>query len=339
MLISKTATITMIGKNVTIYKEKGYPYNKRGEKIEVRVEDLSPAANVDVEVKCDICGKIFTRKWVDRRQNRIPDHDVCKDCKGIWGKMTNMELHGVENPTQLPEVRAKQVKTSRERYGVDNAMQLKEFQEKARNTFAERHNGVRHQMYLQETKDKIKKTNIERRGVENPMQSKEVQEKAKKTNLERFGVENAHQHPDVVAKGLKTRFENGNIYASPQQRIICEMVGGVLDYPLYDVALDIALLDDKIDIEYNGSGHDYCVRIGAVSMSDFIEKEHKRRNKVISRGWKIIEIYVYDHDDRIKFENYHLPEFIEYCKEKFNTTDINYITLDLVKGKIEYFTL
>lgn len=339
MLVSKTAIITMSGKNIPIYKEKGYSYNKRWEKIEVKVEDLSPAANVDVEVKCDICGKIFTRKWKDRAQNRIPDHDVCKDCKGIWGKMTNMELHGVESPTQLPEVRAKQIQTTRERYGVDNAMQLKEFQEKARDTFAANHNGIRHPMYSQEIKDKIKKTNIERRGVENPMQSKEVQEKAKKTNLEKFGVENAHQHPDVVAKGLKTRFENGNIYASAEQRAICKIIGGVLDYPLYDIALDIALVDDKIDVEYNGGGHDYCVRVGDVSIKDFVDREHRRRRKVINNGWKLVEIYVYRDDDRINFENYHLPEFIEHCKEKFNTTDINYITLDLIKGKTEYFTL
>ena len=218
-------------------------------------------------------------------------------------------------------------------------MQLKEFQEKARNTFAERHNGVQHQMHLQETKDKIKKTNVERRGVENPMQSKEVQEKVKRTNLERFGVENAHQHPDVVAKGLKTRFENGNIYASAEQKAICKIIGGVLDYPLYDIALDIALIEDRIDVEYNGSGHDNCVRYGAMSMEDFISRERKRRNKVIDRGWNLVEIYVYKDDDRINFENYHLPEFIEHCKEKFNTTDINYITLDLIKGKIEYFTL
>lgn len=336
MLLSKTAKVKVWTQTFQHYKERGYKFEHKGDIVEVKVEDLTPSANTMVTVKCDICGKVFERNWANRERSEIPDFDTCcQKCMKEYQRRLCLIRHGVEYPAQRQEVKDKRKNTNLERYGVESTTQLPEVQEKMRNTMMERH-GVTHQMHMEETKEKIRNTNREKYGYDNPLQSPEVQERIKETNLERYGFENPTKNSDVIAKGLRTKFERGNQESSEMQRFICRCVDGVLNYPLYNMSLDVALIEEKIDIEYNGRGHDMMVRLGGVSQEDFYKRENRRRHQVVDSGWKLIEICA-PKDQNIAKE--WLINFVNECREKFDVTDINYITININTDEVQYFTL
>ena len=289
MLLSKTAKVVVSSNTFQYYKSKGYEFEHTREVIEVDVEDLLPKANTTVEVKCNLCGKVFTRKWGSRLQNQEPDHDTCYECLVEYKRRRHKEKHGVDFPFQRKEVRRKVVETNMERY-----------------------------------------------GYENPNQIPEIKEKIRQTNLERYGAEKPTQNPDVVAKVIQTKFERGTQESSKTQRFICDCVNGKLNYPLYNMSLDVALVEDKIDIEYNGRGHDMVVRVGGMTQEEFENKENNRRHKVINSGWKLIEICV-PKDQEVTSE--WVKEFVNNCKEIFNITNINYITININTNETQKFTL
>ena len=336
MLISETIKIRIASRNYKYYRDKGYIFEKVGDIIDVKVEDLPPKTHAKVKVKCDICGKIFERKCEKRNKGTYQNFDTCcRKCTEEYNKIVCKEKYGMENPMQSPIIKEKAVNTNIERYGVKNPMQLKEVKDKVTKTLQERH-GVSYPIEVEGAKDRAKLTFMEHYGVENPMQSKEIRDKTTITNIEKYGVENPMQNPDIVAKGVATKFERGAQKTSKGQKLICDYVGGLLNYPLYNISLDIALLDEKIDIEYNGGGHDLCVKLKDMSKEEFNAREDKRRQRITDFEWNIIEICNPKDKDFSKDE---IMDFIVHCKEKFKSTNTNYITLDLISGKIEYFTL
>lgn len=141
------------------YKSKGYEFEHTREVIEVDVEDLLPKANTTVEVKCNLCGKVFTRKWGSRLQNQEPDHDTCHECLVEYKRRRHKEKYGVDFPFQRKEVRRKVVETNMERYGYENPNQIPEIKEKIRQTNLERY-GAENQRKTQMLLLKLYKPNL-----------------------------------------------------------------------------------------------------------------------------------------------------------------------------------
>lgn len=123
-----------------------------------------------------------------------------------------------------------------------------------------------------EVRNKAKDTNIKNLGVEYPFQSEEILKKCTDTTIKKYG---------------STRNVKG---ISKQQRYVCEYFGGILNYSLYPYFLDILLPDEKIDIEWDGSGHDLSVRLGNITREEFNQNEQKRNDFVISNGYKVCRI-------------------------------------------------
>jgi len=64
-------------------------------------------------------------------------------------------------------------------------------------------------------------------------------------------------------------YKNKTGVSSYPQRYICNLLNGELNYPIGNLSLDIALLDNKIYIEYDGSGHDLRVVRGQLTEKEF----------------------------------------------------------------------
>lgn len=100
MLITKEVEVTINSTTIKWYEEKGYDIPKRtrqlycttngvkhkngiktsyatGEKFKVKVEDLPPKSNIEVQYKCDECGKIFNIKWRVYQEKKT---DYCVKC-------------------------------------------------------------------------------------------------------------------------------------------------------------------------------------------------------------------------------------------------------------------
>lgn len=114
--------------------------------------------------------------------------------------------YGVDNVSQLKEVREKVKKTVVKRYGVNNISQSEDIKSKKRQKAIEKY-GVNCVLQNETIKEKIKNTNMQKYGVNNIGKSKIVRNKAKKTNLERYGVEYPGQSAIIKNKIKDTNLQ------------------------------------------------------------------------------------------------------------------------------------
>lgn len=117
--------------------------------------------------------------------------------------------------------------------------------------------------------------------------------KNKELNLLRYGVENQFQREEIIHKTMFMKSKNNSIVYSNQQLYLCRLFNGTLNYvdeTTCGCAIDIALVDKKIAIEYNGSGHNLQVQFGNITQKEFENKEIVRYLILKRNGWKQIKI-------------------------------------------------
>lgn len=225
---------------------------------------------------------------------------------------TIIERYGVKNVSQNKDIQDKRTQTFIKNFGVTTPLQNKECLEKLKRTNIERY-GVEFTIQSEEVRKKIKETFLERYGVENPLQSEEIQDKAKQTFLEKYGVEcllslpSFHEHsreidmkkygvyhhlqnPDILAKQKETFYKNSTCPTSKQQRYLCNLYDGELNYPFKMYNLDIYLPNENLDIEFDGSGHLLSVKRGNLTQDEFNKKEIIRNNMIKREGYKQMRI-------------------------------------------------
>lgn len=227
-------------------------------------------------------------------------------------QQTIFDRYGVENISQNKDIQEKRTQTFIERFGVTSPLQNKECLEKMKQTNIERY-GVEFVSQLEETKEKVRQTCIEKYGVPNPFQNEEVQEKTKRTNIERYGVESIlslpsfHEHsrevdmerygvhhhlqnPEILAKQKETFYKNNTCPTSKQQMYLHQLYGGELNYPLKMYNLDIYLSDERMGVEFDGSGHLMGVKRGNMTQEEFDRKEIIRNNTIKRENIKQMRI-------------------------------------------------
>jgi hypothetical protein len=117
--------------------------------------------------------------------------------------------------------------------------------------------------------------------------------KNKELNLLRYGVENQFQREEVIEKTMFMKSKNNSIACSNQQKYLQKLFGGILNYVNEDTkayAIDIALVDKQVAIEYHGSGHNLQVKFGNITQKEFENKEIVRYQILKRNGWKQIII-------------------------------------------------
>lgn len=94
----------------------------------------------------------------------------------------------------------------------------------------------------------------------------------------------------VISGRNKTMYENGKCACSRQQKHLFDLIGGELNKLYENFWLDIYFEEQKIYVEWDGSGHDICVKYGKISEYDFKIKEIKRYKILKANGLKEIRI-------------------------------------------------
>jgi hypothetical protein len=134
--------------------------------------------------------------------------------------------------------------------------------------------------------------------------------KNKELNIMRYGVENQFQRQEVIEKTMFIKSKNNSIACSNQQTYLSNLFGGIVNYvddSTKGYAIDIAFPDNKIAIEYSGSGHNLQVKLGNITDSEFNYKEIQRYNILKRNGWKQIHIkspYDYLPSDGVLLDEY-----------------------------------
>jgi len=290
MLLTKTVLIKWNRSTCTHYKELGYIFTKVNDEFEVKVEDLYPNTKTKVDVQCDYCDKVISKsykKYLDGR--KIVEKDCCKQCTQIKVKECNLIVHGVIHPMQLDSVQEKSKQTNLERYGVDSPCKSETIMNKVKQTNLDRL-GVEYTFQSKEVQEKSKQTCMDRYGVECVFQLEDVKNKIKVTNLKRYGYDNVLKSPIIKEKIKMSLYKNKTGVSSYPQRYICSLINGELNYPIGNLSLDIVFLDEKIYIEYDGSGHDLRVVRGQLTEKEFNQKEIVRNYVLKSLGWRQIRI-------------------------------------------------
>lgn len=167
MLISKEVPVRWNSNNKRRFEELGYTYTSVGDEFLVNVQDLSKGSKVCVRVRCDYCGREFSKPYDGYiRAHSIVDTDCCMDksCTTQKAQEVIYAKYNVDNIAHCADIVEKRRLTNLERYGVENP-------------FAS-----------ESVKAKIRATNIERLGVPYPCMSTVVLEKTKQTCLEKYGV-------------------------------------------------------------------------------------------------------------------------------------------------------
>lgn len=203
-------------------------------------------------------------------------------------KQTFIERFGVENPLLNPEIREKATQTILERYGVENVFYNKEIKDKKDATLMERY-GTLYPLQNKECLEKMQYTNMERYGAKFVPQLEETKQKVKQTNLKNCGYESYMQSPEFFEKWF-AKHGSDFVKTSRQQRYICNLYNGTLNYPFKCFALDIFLQEDKLDVEFDGSGHKMSISLGSISEEDFEKKELYRNVAIKKEGYKQMRI-------------------------------------------------
>lgn len=266
-ILTEEVELKPTGKSIGYYRSLGYDAKCRVPLL-VRVEDLPEHSDAIVEILCDYCKQnIVSIKYSTYTQGaKNIDKHACESCRYEKIKEVTKKLYGVECIGSLPETKEKRDKTILERYNVDCYSKTKESKEKARQTW------------------------IDKYGVDNPSKVESISAKRKNTNLQKYGFEYNLQSPEVRERITKTLYQNSSQKASTQQRYICNLYQGVLNYPVKYYNVDIYLPEDSLTIEYDGGFH-----LGNVITGRETEEEHNRkeiiRDKTIkNEGYKQMRI-------------------------------------------------
>ena len=326
MILDKIVKIRTNGKSIKYYRDLGYDCGYNTE-IEVKIEHLLKGSNVIIRVACDCCGEeIYNVKY--NTYNRVVEDTgnyVCENCATVKRKNTILKKYGVENVCYLEEVKQKKIITNLERYGVENPNQSNKIKEKIKKTNLERY-GVENLIHNMEIKEKIIKTNLAKYGCESPFGSKLIQEKSKQSMLERYGVENAIDIPKTREKMVKTLYLNQSQKASIQQRYLCSLFNGELNFPIMYYNADICCLDTKIVIEYDGGGHMLNVTNGRETLEEYNRKQIIRDKTIKKEGYK--QIRIISSKDYLPSDEI-LLKILEQSKEYFNTTDHTWVEYNI----------
>ena len=216
MVLTEKVKVKIATSNIQYYKNIGYPVNL-GDEIVVNYYELPKKSNIEIEIKCDICGieKKSTNNAYNRYLNSSPDNKYrCVKCKSDMRLETMFIKYGSYSNVD------KYKKTLEEKYG-GHYNKLEEFKDKIKNTNIRKY-GHEYGSSSDMVKEKIKKSNLEKYGdefyintvsfkqnliknygVDNPLKSDEIRLKVKKTTIERYGVDNISKLPEIKRKKEK----------------------------------------------------------------------------------------------------------------------------------------
>lgn len=135
----------------------------------------------------------------------------------------------------------------------------------------------------------IQKTNLERYGKPYYMQTEEYKKRYVNTVQKKYGCDNVSQVKEIREKVVNTFFKNNSIKSSRQQRYICNLYNGILNYPIGIYSADI-LINNNIIVEYNGGGHSLDVKVGNITEEERKNKDLRRYYALKKQGYKMITI-------------------------------------------------
>lgn len=179
---------------------------------------------------------------------------------------------------------------------------------------------------IDEVKEKITNTMRQKYGVDKPAQNKDILNKISNTVQKKYGVLYISLSKELREKAMETYYKYGKQNTSSQQIYICNLFQGELNYPCKNFNLDIVLLKEKINVEYDGGGHNLSVKLGNTTQEEFDKKEIARNNIIKREGYK--QIRIISSKDYLPSDEI-LLQMLDQAKEYFSTTTHTWIEYNI----------
>jgi len=294
LLTKEVEMVCKTRKKYYIEKKYDWEYLKT---IIVKLEDLPKGSHQMVKVLCDYCSENGKETIVEKPYyaylNQKKKSQIDKDCcDDCW--------------------HLKLAESMNAKYGKNNASNIKMFQDKRIETF------------------------LDKFGTDNPMKVKEVVLKGKQTNIDKYGVDHIMklegEYDKRIIKIRETMYQNDSGIKSTQQIYLHKLLGGELNYPFGKCLLDIAFPEDKIYIEYDGSGHDLQVKLGNITEEERQRKELKRFYFMKNNKWKMIRIV----STKDKLPNNKILKYLFNLACYHLQNGHSYFEINIDKGIIKY---
>ena len=200
--------------------------------------------------------------------------------------------------------------------------------------FKQKENDINKDCCKKCTHVKNKELNLLRYGVENQYQRPEIIEKIKNINIEKYGVNHPMKNKEIQIKSMQTMSRNNGVQTSRQQLYLSKLLDWKLNYldkTTKYYSLDMAIKEEKIFLEYDGSGHDLQVKFGNLTVEEFKQKEIIRCLILKREGWK--EIRIKSLTDKIPSDSI-IFNMIEYAKTYLNSGH-SWIHFDIDKSIVK----
>ena len=126
MILSNVVNVKISNNQVEFYKGKGYDVKGGNEIKEISVKDLPINSGVKIKVKCDICGnekEISLHRYMINTKNKTTYYACSQKCMQNKVKNTIFEKYGVDNISQVNEIKEKKKETCLIHYGVEHPQQ------------------------------------------------------------------------------------------------------------------------------------------------------------------------------------------------------------------------
>lgn len=301
MILTEKVKVKISSYNFNYFKELDFDI-KKGDEIEIKPEQLMRYSEVIIKVKCDNCNSENEIKNSVYNLNRDRNNGIysCLKCKGNNIKKTNIEKYGVENVSQVAQIKEKKKETNLKNWGTENVFQSEKIKEISKKTKKEKYNDENFT-----NREKSKETCLKNNGVEWPTQSKEILNIRNLNNKKKYGTESYTQTLDCQNKIKNTCFKKygKKSYLSTddcqiKSRITCNEKYGV-DYPSQNYEIHKKQFP-KMKI------HSCGVKYQGSYEKDFLDLCEKL-NIIVERGKSIK--YIYKGSERIYFSDYYLKDF------------------------------
>jgi hypothetical protein len=178
MILDSYIKVEVKRANIRFYKEK---YScKVGDFIDVKIVDLPKGTELEILVKCEICGMermLMYRKYL-KNINKFGFYSCSSKCSNLKRKNTFIEKYGVDNPNKSDVIKNQKRITCLRKYGVDNPNKSDVIKNKTKITCLEKYGST---SYVNSTH--FKSLMNEKYGVDNPMMSFSINDRRIKTSF------------------------------------------------------------------------------------------------------------------------------------------------------------
>ena len=245
--------------------EYGIDKRKRTKKIEITKDELH-----DLYINKNMTTlEIANQKGISQRviRKRLAKYGIKKPKELFYKKNREIltEKYGIENVSQLKNVKEKKKQKSIEKYGVENVSQSQEIKNKKEKKALEKF-GVHCVLQSEIVKKTIRKNLLKKYGVDNVHKIEKVKKKTENTMMKKYGASSAGKVKEFRIKAVT----NG---MSSKSKIDKKRFDSSYERDFYDYCLKnkLKINDMQVPIKYNYKGTEHVTFVDFKVNGELVE--------------------------------------------------------------------